>query len=406
MGLAGNSKFLKKLNRLQVFDLIRNNGTISRAEIKNITGLTPTTIGEITSLMVSEGLTLEGGVGDSTGGRPSQLLTLNPEYTYFIGADIDINYIKAAVVDFSLKIISEKRVDTKVTDPEMAIKTLIQIIYELVNETHIIKEKICGIGIGVPGLINNIGIIEFAPNLNWTDADIGGAISEHFSIPVVVENESKLSAVAERHIGQGSNTDSFINVNIRSGVGSGIFIKGHLFKGISGNAGELGHITVKEDGALCGCGNYGCLETLSSTPSIIKRALTCKKQGEASILFETVPEDDAITLENIVDAYKMGDELCLRLLLSASKYIGIGIASVINLINPSRIILGGDLIQYQEILLPKVNEIVEKKALASNRNSCIISVTELGINSTILGAAIACMNKHIGLTDDMDAYMI
>lgn len=403
--LAGNSKFLKKLNRLQVFDCIRNSGTISKAEIKNITKLTPTAISEITGEMIKENLILETGVGESTGGRPSQLLSLNPAFAYFIGIDIDINYIKASVVNFGMEVVCSVHKYIDDFNPQKVNELLIECISFLIYESGISKDSIKSVGIGVPAIIGKEGIIEFAPNLKWVQVDLRSSISNTFGIPVIVDNESKLSAYAERHIGRGRGVDNFMCVNIRSGIGSGIYIKGRLYRGVSGNAGELGHITVKENGTLCGCGNYGCLETLSSSPSVIKRALACKKQGEGSLLFQRVSKDEDITLKDIADASYDGDELCTRLLKSASKYLGIGISSVINLINPGLIILGGDLIHYSDIVLPKVREIVEKKSLAGSRIPCTIEVTSLQ-NSTILGASIACINRQLGYTEDLESYML
>ncbi|MEZ0536422.1 ROK family protein [Caldicellulosiruptoraceae bacterium PP1] len=402
MKLPGNSKFLKRLNRFQVFDTIRNAGVISKAEIKNITKLTPTTISEITSSMLNEGLILNAGVAESTGGRPSQLVTLNPDYGYFIGIDIDVGIIRTVLLSFDMKVLSSFEINTPAFSPFEFIEHVIEIYNNFVNNFNLSKDMIKGIGISIPGLISKDEKIELAPNLNWNEVDIKESLFSIFRNTIAIENESRLSAIAEKHVGLAKNINNFMAINIKSGVGSGIYINSQLYKGTSGNAGELGHITVKEDGPLCGCGNFGCLETMVSTPSIIKRMIMYMKQGESSILFERFDINE-ISLENIVNCANDGDELCLRVLQSASKYTAIGISSVINLINPRMIILGGDIILFKDILLSKVNDIVEKKALKSNRASCEIKVTELGKFSSAIGAAIHSINRFMGYEYSINA---
>lgn len=367
-----------------------------------MTKLTPTTISEITNSMIAEGLIIDAGVSKSTGGRPSQLLSINSDHAYFIGAEVDVNNLKIAIVGFDMKIKCKYSVDIKNCKSEEVISLLINSTLKIIEQSRIPKEKIKGIGIAVPGLVNKNEIIELAPNLRWVKVDIKSKIEEKLCIPVIVQNESKLSAVAEKYSGLAKDVNNFVAINIKSGVGAGIYINNHLYLGQSGNAGELGHTTVKEDGPLCGCGNYGCLETMASTPSIIKRAITCKKQGENSILFENKKNIEEIVLNDIITFCKKGDKLCNKILESAAKYVGISVSSLINLLNPKLIILGGDLILYKDIVIRRVTEIVETKSLSSNRDVCEIKMTELGEDNALLGAAIVSINKYLNIREDLD----
>lgn len=402
MKFAGNSKMVKKINVHNVLNCIRKNGTISKVHIKEMTKLTPTTISEITNSMIAEGLIIDAGVSKSTGGRPSQLLSINSDHAYFIGAEVDVNNLKIAIVGFDMKIKCKYSVDIKNCKSEEVISLLINNTLKIIEQSRIPKEKIKGIGIAVPGLVNKNEIIELAPNLRWVKVDIKSKIEEKLCIPVIVQNESKLSAVAEKYSGLAKDVNNFVAINIKSGVGAGIYINNHLYLGQSGNAGELGHTTVKEDGPLCGCGNYGCLETMASTPSIIKRAITCKKQGENSILFENKKNIEEIVLNDIITFCKKGDKLCNKILESAAKYVGISVSSLINLLNPKLIILGGDLILYKDIVIRRVTEIVETKSLSSNRDVCEIKMTELGEDNALLGAAIVSINKYLNIREDLD----
>lgn len=402
MKFAGNSKMVKKINVHNVLNCIRKNGTISKVHIKEMTKLTPTTISEITNSMIAEGLIIDAGVSKSTGGRPSQLLSINSDHAYFIGAEVDVNNLKIAIIGFDMKIKCKYTADIKNCRSEEVISLLINNILKIIEQSRIPKEKIKGIGIAVPGLVNRNEIIELAPNLRWVKVDIKSKIEEKMGIPVIVQNESKLSAVAEKYSGLAKDVNNFVAINIKSGVGAGIYINNHLYLGQSGNAGELGHTTVKEDGPLCGCGNYGCLETMASTPSIIKRAITCKKQGESSILFENKKNIEEIVLNDIITFSKKGDKLCNKILESAAKYVGISVSSLINLLNPKLIILGGDLILYKDIVIRRVTEIVETKSLSSNRDVCEIKMTELGEDNALLGAAIVSINKYLNIREDLD----
>lgn len=394
MKKAGNHKLLKEINRRQVFECIRKSGVISKADIRNITQLTPTTISEITNSMINQGLLKSIGVAESTGGRPSQLISLNPEYAYFVGIDIDLDVIRVVVLSFDMMVVEKMEYNIKKLKPTETVDIIIELYKKILDKAKIENNNVFGLGISIPGLISKDETIEFAPNLNWREVNLKDELQNLLNIKIAIENESRLSAVAEKYIGLAKDVNNFISINIKSGIGSGIFINGELFKGTSGNAGELGHITVKEDGPLCACGNYGCLETMAATPSIIKRAVMYKKQGEKSLLFDKVGIDD-INLKDIVDCSKEGDLLCTRILQSVSKYIGIGISNVINLFNPKLIILGGDIILFKDILLTKVYEILEKKSLQSNRLSCNIKITQLGNLSSAIGAGINVMNKYI-----------
>lgn len=402
MKFIGNNKMVKKINMHNVLNCIRKNGTISKVDIKAATKLTPTTISEITNSMISDGLIVDAGVSKSTGGRPSQLLSINSDHAYFIGAEIDVNNLKIAVIDFDMNIKYKYSINIKNCMSNEVIILLIDNILKIIEQSEIPKEKIKGIGIAVPGLINKDGIIELAPNLKWVKVDIKSKIEQKIGIQVIIENESKLSAVAEKYSGLAKNVNNFVAINIKSGIGAGIYINNQLYLGQSGNAGELGHTTVKEDGPLCGCGNYGCLETMASTPSIIKRVITCKKQGESSMLFENKKNIEEITLGDIITFCKKGDKLCNKILESAAKYVGIGVSSIINLLNPKLIILGGDLILYKDIVIRRVTEIVETKSLSSNRDVCVIKMTELGENNALLGAAIVSINKYLNLRESLD----
>lgn len=402
MKFVGNNKVVKKVNMHNVLNCIRKNGTISKVHIKEITKLTPTTISEITNSMIADGLIIDAGVSKSTGGRPSQLLSINSDHAYFIGAEVDVNNLKIAIVGFDMEIKCKYSTDIKNCRSEEVINLLIDSILKIIAKSKVSKEKIKGIGIAVPGLVSKDGIIELAPNLKWVKVDIKSKIEEKLGIQVIIENESKLSAVAEKYSGLAKNVNNFVAINIKSGIGAGIYINNQLYLGQSGNAGELGHTTVKEDGPLCGCGNYGCLETMASTPSIIKRVITCKKQGENSMLFENKKDIEKITLDDIITFCKKNDKLCNKILESAAKYVGIGVSSIINLLNPELIILGGDLILYKNIVIRRVTEIVKTKSLSSNRDVCEIKITELGENNTLLGAAIVSINRYLNIRENLD----
>jgi N-acetylglucosamine repressor len=214
-------------------------------------------------------------------------------------------------------------------------------------------------------------------------------------LPAYIENEAMASAICENWIGACQGASNFVCVNIKSGIGAGIFTGGRLYRGTGGSAGEVGHIVVDENGPRCGCGNYGCLETIVSTGRIIDKARRVVRQGVVSTLND-VGDADEITLEQIANAARQGDEAARSLLNEAARYLGIALSNLVNTLNPSRIVLGKDFVVYGDLVMDTLRNVIDTKALKRPASNVEIMATEIGERASTLGAAIIPLKVLFG----------
>ncbi len=394
---TGNNKYLKELNQAVILDLIRIHRSISKAELSKITGLSPTAIGIIVSGLLQDGYIHETGTGESRGGRRPVMIELKPRSFYSIGVDLDVNYVNIMLVDITGSIIHEGSIqlggDISV---EAVMNTISGSISAVLRNFSIGTDKLLGIGISVAGMVDvDSRNVILAPNLGWENADIRQYFKEFEGIPVFVENEAMASAICENWIGSCQGIRNFICINVKSGVGAGIYIDGNLYRGSGGNAGEIGHITVDENGQKCGCGNYGCLETFAATSRLVERAVRLVKQGTASSLSGIEIAED-ITIDSVVDAARAGDDAAKSILNEAARYLGIAISNIVNTLNPSRIVIGKDFIKYADLVLDVVKGVVENKALKASAAKVEIMASEAGEKVSALGAAIIPLKAIFG----------
>ena len=393
---TGNSKFLKAYNETGILDVIRVKQAVSRAGLSKETGLSPTATGAIVSSLIEKGYIHETGTGESRGGRKPVLLELKDGSYFSIGIDVDVDSILFVLMDITGKVVHERTAALPVNTPEEAVNAAAAGIGEIAESFSIGKERLLGIGISVPGMVDAVlHRIVLAPNLGWEDVDLCGMLREKLGLPVYIENEAMASAICENWLGACQDASNFVCVNIRSGIGAGIFTGGRLYRGTGGSAGEVGHIVVDENGPRCGCGNYGCLETIVSTGRIVDKARRIVRQGVVSILNE-MEDADEITLEHIADAARKSDEASRGLLNEAARYLGIALSNLVNTLNPSKIVLGKDFVVYGDLVMDTLRNVIDTKALKRPASNVEIVVTEIGERASTLGAAIIPLKMLFG----------
>lgn len=395
-GKTGNSKFLKAYNETGILDLIRTKQAVSRAELSKETGLSPTAIGVIVSSLMEKEYIHEIGTGESSGGRKPVLLELKPDSWYSVGLDIEVDIVQYVLMDITGRVLHEGSVPLRVNTPEMTVMASAACVRNIMQKFSIKKERLLGVGISVPGIVDSKSRrVVLAPNIGWEDADPAEMLKAKLGLPVYIENEAMASAICENWIGSCQTAGNFVCLNIKSGIGAGIFTGGRPYRGTNGSAGEVGHIVVDENGPRCGCGNYGCLETLASTSSIIEKARRIVRQGVVSSLNE-IENIDEITLEDIAKAAKAGDAAAMNVLEEATRYIGIALSNLINTLNPSMIVLGKDFTVYGDLVLGTLRSIIDAKALRRPASNVEIVISKLGERASTLGAAIIPLKKLFG----------
>ena len=307
---------------------------------------------------------------------------------YSIGIDLGGTKILTALVDKQTGevIHSVKKKTKKDKGPKNIIKKMIDSIDELLNETPI--DEISSIGIGAAGQVDRKnGILIAAVNLDCYDLNIREKIKKHYNLPVYLGNDVEIAAMGELKFGAAKGYKDVVCIFVGTGVGSAIIKDGKIIKGATGTAGEIGHIIVDLNGRPCACGAHGCLEAYASRSAIEKRIEGALKKGRSSVIIDYMESGKSITSHMIHDAIEQGDELVTQCVNEAAEYLSGGIASVINLINPELIVLGGGLIEAVDYFYQQVIKKAKAKSLPVPASKIEFKKAGLGDYSGVIGAA-------------------
>jgi glucokinase-like ROK family protein len=227
----------------------------------------------------------------------------------------------------------------------------------------------------------------FAPNLGWRNIPISSLWTEHFNLPIFVDNEAKAAALGEYYFGAARGEQNFIFLTGGVGLGAGIMIDGKIFRGSHGFATEVGHMIMDPSGEECGCGNYGCWETQVSPRAVIRRFRESLRQGVPSTVMASADNDlDNIIFETIANAARQGDNAATTAIQEVGEHLGFGIANLVNVFNPDLVILGGELNYAGDLLLPVVRRIVNTNALELECQNLIIAASAHGQDACVMGA--------------------
>jgi N-acetylglucosamine repressor len=378
-------------NRNLVLKTIFSNENISRAEIARITRLTRTTVSNIVSDLIGEGMVSEIGIGQSQVGKTPILLSLVEDSRWLIGLDLAQNQFRGAVVNLRGKIRDVVTIPVNDGDGIKALPLVYQILDQLISNTN---QPLSGIGVGTPGLINTSeGLVVNAVNLNWKNLPLTNLLEERYHLPVYILNDCQAAAIGEMTYGKDFQKDeNLVLINVHHGIGSGIIINREIFQGDGGFAGEIGHIVVvHEGGEICRCGKRGCLETVASAKALTRQAIELVKQyPECGLPRET----QQINLDSINEAFKTGDPLICDLVLKTADYVGMAIANLVGILNIQKIVLEGDMTRFGVPWLDKIRTTMMNYSLGRLVENTRVEIGQLGENAIILGAAAVFANNY------------
>ena len=386
---SGSLTTLRELNRGRVIESLRELGVASRAEIARSTGLSPATVSTLVGQLVETGLVVDAPQRlsrRSQGGRPPALITLDPAAGVAIGIDFGKRHLAVAVSDLSHEILAERwRTMHEDYDARAGMDGAVKLVDEALARSGTEPDRVLGVGLGLPGPIHRstgtVGSSAILPG--WTDVRIAEVMSERLALPVHVDNDANLGALAELHWGAGHGASTLVYLKMATGIGAGLVIGGRVFHGAGGTAGEIGHATVDEAGPICRCGNRGCLEMFAAAPAL------------AELLRPTRGE---VTGERVVELALEGDPGCRRAIADAGSYTGHAVANLCNLFNPERIVVGGSLGAAGEVLLGPLREAVRRRVIPSAVEDVEIVPGVLGDRAELLGAvALVLKEKEQGV---------
>jgi glucokinase-like ROK family protein len=378
-------------NKRIVLDMIRfTPGGISRAELARQMGLTRSAITTIVNDLFINELVRESDNGPTTGGRRPVLLDINPDRGFVVGIDMGFTYLGLLLADLSAQVLLEKEYPFDVTQsPTTCLDRVDQCLGELLAEANLNLEEVMSIGLGVPGpVIMDAGKVISPPIMpGWDDYPIQAQLKSRWRCPVSVNNDAELGALGEWAHGAGRGEDNLVYIKVGSGVGAGLLLNGKIFHGASGSAGEIGHITIRDDGPLCTCGNHGCLEAMAGGLAIAKEGREAVLTGRRTQLANIQPTE-TITAHDVSKAARMGDLVAQQIMTEAGNYLGIAIASLVNLINPGMVVVGGGVAQMGDLLLQPIRQVVRERSLRSSALAVQINSAVLGRRSSSMGAVV------------------
>ena len=312
--------------------------------------------------------------------------------TNVIGVDMGGTKILAAVVNASGEILATAKMPTQAKDEtSIVIDRISDCIKEVFQKSEVSADSIRAIGIGAPGPLDpETGVVIFAPNLGWKDVPLKTELEERIGIPTFVDNDVNVGTLGEHTYGSGRGVQNLVGIFVGTGIGGGIIMNGELFHGASKTAGEIGHIIVKAGGPKCGCGNRGCLEALASRTAMTKnlRNAIMKKGKKSGITKLTDGDLQQIRSGTLAKALRSKDKLTQNVFKEATKYLGVGIGSIVNFLNPEMIVLGGGVVEaLDQGFIKKIRKAAKKYALPDTLKGVQIVRAELGDDAGVLGAA-------------------
>lgn len=353
----GTLAWLRERNRQRVLGALRERGPTSQADIARATGLSRTTVSKLVGELKVSGLVDSLEVRRSAsrgvrGGRPSLQLALRESTKTVVAIDFGHSHVQVAVGDLAHNVIAERFCNLDVNHrAKESLDTSTRMVDEVLTEAGVRRRDVIGVGIGIPGPVDRargtVGSATILPG--WLGLRIGDEMSARLSLPVEIENDANLGALAELTWGSGRDCSNFTYIKAATGIGAGIVIDGKLLRGASGTAGEIGHTTLDGRGALCYCGNRGCLETVASGPAIVHLV--------------GVGDGATLTLAGVIDLAIAGDVRCRRALTDAGREIGVAIAGLCNLINPERVVIGGVLSRAGDLVLDSIRGSIRRYAV-------------------------------------------
>lgn len=372
---TGNRELIRAINSSHVLNAIKTYGPIGRADIARRTGLSPATVTSISANLISQNLVLEKSAGDSSGGRPPILLVINPKGGYVVGIKLTETNAVYALTDLEATVIAKSSMVLSGHNPDQVVDDLTKMITSFIREQKISKKQLLGVGVGVAGIVDaEEGILRQSPIYGWENVPLRQMLQSKLNVPIYIENDVNTLTLTERWFGPGQGVDNFLTVTVGRGVGLGIVVNGQFYRGQNGGAGELGHTAIDPNGPLCACGKHGCLEAYVGDPGLVRAAQESVSKSIKSI-------DELLRLA------QNGNPAAIKIFNQAGRILGIGVANLINLFNPKKIIISGEGTREGDLLFIPMKESIQKNTMPGLFDPKIVEIIPWGDDAWARGAA-------------------
>lgn len=390
---VANIELIKQVNTASVYRLIDEQKLISRVELAKLSELAPASITKMTRQLMSAGLIKEVAQQASTGGRPAISLTCEIEAFVFVTCKLGRHNLTIALHDIAGTKLAAHRQSLSAAPKNDVIQFLLTELNSFIN-TQVTTQRLIAIAVTSPGLVDReSGTIVYLPKHDLKDIPLAKMIVDRFNVPAYIANHTQSLSLAELYFGAAQDCQDSVLLSVHDGVGAGIINNGRIFTNYNNQVGEIGHIKVDPLGLRCHCGNHGCLETVASNDAIVKQVAGLITQGHATSL--TL---DDLTIERICTAANDGDELAVLVLQRVSKLLGQAIAIIINLFNPQKLLIKGEITAAKALTFPVIEQSVQQHALGSFLPNLVITEAQFQCDPSMAGVALvrkALMEGHL-----------
>ncbi|MDA0167339.1 ROK family transcriptional regulator [Solirubrobacter ginsenosidimutans] len=370
----------RNVNRVRLLQALLHGPGRNRAELGRALGLSRATITAVLLDLERAGMVEQQadgpGEGPRSNGRPPLQVSLAPSAAYAVGLDFGHRHVRAAVCDLGGRIVADKFTAFEVdAQPLESFGLAAELTHAALGESGVDARHVIGVGAGLPAPINTETGLLHADGIlpSWRGLKPAVELEARLGMPVNLENDANAGAMGEHLFGAGRGVRNMAYLQISAGVGLGLILNGEPYRGVTGVAGELGHLTVVEDGLICRCGNRGCLETIAN--SVAVTGLLTRSLGQP------------VTLQRLLALVEAGDRGARRAVADAGEAVGIALAAVINVLNPELVVIGGELSATGDVLLEPIRAAVERRVIAPAASAVRVVTSELGERAEVTGAA-------------------
>lgn len=386
----------------EVYELITRQTTVSKIDLLDQSGMTVSTLTRLLEELTSQGLILESGFGASTGGRRPILYEKNPAYAYIFGVEISRTLSKLVLVDLGMnKLEAKSWAMTEVMTPEVLIPLIVQEAQRMLAQNGIQTSQMLGIGIGAVGPVDRLsGVIlepSYFPANGWRHVEICRRLSEALRIPALLDNGANTAILAESWHQRTRSFKHLLYIHAGVGLRSSMVSEGKVIYGAVDMEGSVGQMIIQMDGVAHRnqSGNYGALESYASLYAIEKAAKAALKQGRSTMLIHMVEDPEQVTYMHIMEALKKNDPLAVEIVTEAATYFGIGLANLLNILHPEKVIIGGPLITGGELFFQTATQVAIRKTYYYPAYQVIFSKGQLGDEALAIGAAVMVMDQLV-----------
>ncbi|MEY9852654.1 putative NBD/HSP70 family sugar kinase [Leifsonia sp. EB41] len=368
----GSQTSLREANRARIVDAIKKHGGLTQVELAGATGLSPATVSNIVKELATSGVLHT--AQSIRSGRRAQHVTLAHALGLVVGVHFSTRHLRVALADVANTVVAENHMPlAKDHRADNELDKVALLLNDMLDSVDASRDEVLAVGLAVPapldratGTIARSGIMR-----GWDGVVIADALERRVKRPVFIDNAANLTALAESRLGAGRGKRTSITLDVGDGIGAGLLLNGQLFRGNNGVAGEFGHTTIRENGPLCRCGNRGCLEAIAGGPAVLD---------------ELRDHLGSLKLGDVVLQAMAGDARCIRAIADAGRHIGIATANLCNLLDPERVVVGGELARAGELLLGPMRHAVERSIIVSEDLMPDIVQGQLGVRAATLGA--------------------